>query len=349
MPSIPQPLTIRQWSAGALCVIPCASAQAQSTDSVQVYGLIDAMARRATNAPTSGATNLADGAYTGSRFGVRGREDLGGGMTAYFSLEQGIDPSTGSLQQSTASNGLGQSAAPNGRAFGRESLVGLSTPWGTVSLGRQYTEAHLMSGRFQPQANPSEAALSVLSGHHVARQDNMLRYAHKWGAFGISANVVARETNGKAHGLSLSYNAAPVELVAYAQDMDTNAAGADTRKIRGLGGNVAVNKALKVYLGMMTRSQDVSLQKNQVLTGGLNYNVTDLLIWTVGYTDDHQKNVNAGHRKLVFTGLDYFLSKRTDAYIVVDNNRITGSYPVPSFMGGRGAQTGLGVGLRHRF
>ena len=84
MPSIPQPLTIRQWSAGALCVIACASAQAQSTDSVQVYGLIDAMARRATNAPTSGATNLADGAYTGSRFGVRGTEGASAVVGVHF-------------------------------------------------------------------------------------------------------------------------------------------------------------------------------------------------------------------------------------------------------------------------
>jgi predicted porin len=113
-----------------------AIAAAQSN--VTIYGLIDAMARHTTNAGAGGANVLSDGPYTGSRLGFKGTEDLGGGMTALFSLEMGIDPSLGTNLQSTATAGLGQSASATGRAFGRESLVGLSSSsLGTITLGRQ--------------------------------------------------------------------------------------------------------------------------------------------------------------------------------------------------------------------
>ncbi|SAL06005.1 porin [Caballeronia calidae] len=63
---------------------------------------------------------------SGSRWGVKGQEDLGGGMKAIFQLENGFDPGTGRLNQ-------------GGREFGRQAYVGLSgNQWGTVTLGRQY-------------------------------------------------------------------------------------------------------------------------------------------------------------------------------------------------------------------
>ena len=149
--------------------------------------------------------------------------------------------------------------------------------------------------------------------------------------------------------MGASYTAGPVDVVAYASDMDINAAGTDTRKIRGLGGAYAVNPGLKLYLGGMTRSHQVSTQKNRVVTAGLNWNLTEQLVLTGGYTDDHQTGSVNGHRKVSFVGLNYFLSKRTDVYTAVDRNEITGTYAVPTFMASRGSQTGLSFGLRHRF
>lgn len=98
-------------------------------------------------------------------------EDLGSGLSAIFTLENGFDPATGSVQQATARANNGQGAAPEGWFFGRESWVGLQAPLGRLSLGRQYTIAHTLSGRFQPQSNPNIGSISVFSGHHIARQD----------------------------------------------------------------------------------------------------------------------------------------------------------------------------------
>jgi predicted porin len=340
------PTTLGPLCAALAALLP---AVAGAQTSVTVYGLIDVIARHSSNAGSGGANVLSDGAYTGSRLGFKGTEDLGGGLRAFFSLEQGIAPDTGTLQQSTTTAGLGQSATTGGRAFGRESLVGLGSPYGSVTLGRQYTVAHQMSGRFQPQANPNDPALSVFSGHHVARQDNMVKYSHNMGPVGVIVSVTANEGNGKAYAAAGSYTDGPFDVVAYKMAMKTNAAGTDTRNILGFGGSYQAMKGLKLFLGGMKRDHDVSLQENKVITAGLNYNLTDLLVLTASYTDDSQTGTGVGHRKVSFIGVNYFLSKRTDVYTEVDQNKVTGAYPTQSFMATRGSQTGVSFGVRHRF
>lgn len=67
---------------------------------------------------------------SGSRWGMRGSEDLGGGMKANFTLEGGI-----LLDAGTSAQGF--------RLFGRQAFLGLSSGWGALTLGRQYT---IMSG-----------------------------------------------------------------------------------------------------------------------------------------------------------------------------------------------------------
>ena len=122
--------------AGLLCLPLCSRAES----SVTIYGLLDTTVRTATRAGASGGhlSSMNDGAFTGSRLGFRGTEDLGDGLKAFFSLEQGLDPSSGTLMQVTPAAKYGQSAAPAGRAFGREALVGLSAGnAGTLTLGRQ--------------------------------------------------------------------------------------------------------------------------------------------------------------------------------------------------------------------
>lgn len=324
-------------------------AHAQST--VTAYGIMDATIRYAGNAAAGGASmkSIGDGAYTGSRLGLRGAEDLGDGIKAFFNLEMGFDPSTGTMLQATATSNYGQAAAPNGRVWGRVSLVGLTTSYGTAMLGRQYTLAHELSGRFQPQSNPTEAALSVLSGHHLPRQDNMAKYANQFGPFGIAVSGTAGEgANGKAWGAAGTYTAGPIDAVLYGQHMESFN-GAETRKIYGLGGSFAAKPGLKLFLGGMQRKHEVSVQKNKVWTAGANYNLTKNLVLTASYTQDKQTGTGVGSRKVAFVGAGYLFSKLTEAYVIVDNNKLSGAYPLPGFMGTRDNATGVSVGLRHRF
>jgi predicted porin len=340
----------KQFTHGVLCAAALVPALCAAQSNVTVYGIVDATVRHQRNATANGdsLTTLGDGAYTGSRWGLKGSEDLGGGMKAVFTLENGFDPSTGTLQQASGSANNGSAAATGGRLFGREASVGLDSPLGLVTLGRQYTLAHPLSGRFQPQPNPNLDALSMFSSHHVSRQDNMARYYKQLGSVGLYASYTFNEGNGRGRGVGATYAAGPLDLVAYYQEIN-NAANTATRGITGVGGSYLVTKELKAFLGYMKRNdRGTSAQENDVVSLGVNYNLSAPLVLTVSYAQDRQSNVNAGKRKMGYVGLDYNFSKRTDLYAEVDNNRLSGAYPQPSFMGTRNA-TGVTVGLRHRF
>jgi predicted porin len=343
-----QRLSLAALCAAAAVNVPVA---AWAQTNVTVYGIVDATVRHQRNANSAGdsLTSVGDGAYTGSRWGLRGSEDLGGGLKAVFTLENGFDPSTGTLQQATAGAGNGSAAAPGGRLFGREASVGLDSPLGLVTLGRQYTLAHPLSGRFQPQPNPNLDAIAMFSAHHVSRQDNMARYFKQLGPVGVYASYTFNESNGRGRGVGATYSAGLLDLVAYYQEIN-NAANTATRGISGAGGSYAVSKELKAFLGYMKRNdRGASAQENDVFSIGVNYNITVPLVLTVNYAQDRQSGVNAGKRKMGYLGLDYLFSKRTDLYAEVDNNRLSGAYPLPAFMGARDSVTSFSVGLRHRF
>ena len=99
---------------------------AHAQTSVTLYGLIDAGITYTNNQGGHSNVQETDGAINTSRWGLRGSEDLGGGLKAIFTLENGFNVSTGALRQ-------------NGRLFGRQAFVGLSdNQYGSVTLGRQY-------------------------------------------------------------------------------------------------------------------------------------------------------------------------------------------------------------------
>ncbi|TDV19423.1 porin [Paraburkholderia caballeronis] len=109
-----------------------AIASAQS--SVTLYGIIDEGISYTSNVATANpdgsvsghsAIRLMSGVMQQSRWGLRGVEDLGGGLKTVFVLENGFDASTGKLAQ-------------GGLLFGKKAYVGLSGPFGTVTVGRQY-------------------------------------------------------------------------------------------------------------------------------------------------------------------------------------------------------------------
>ena len=76
---------------GALVAVAAQSASAQS--SVTLYGIVDTSIRYLTNADANNDSRLAMGVgpITGSRWGLKGSEDLGGGLSAIFRIENGFN------------------------------------------------------------------------------------------------------------------------------------------------------------------------------------------------------------------------------------------------------------------
>jgi predicted porin len=83
----------------SLCFIPAAllSGAAMAQGSVTLYGLIDQGIDYTNNAGTGAAWKMQSGDGLSSRWGLKGSEDLGGGLHAIFTLENGFDGSSGLL------------------------------------------------------------------------------------------------------------------------------------------------------------------------------------------------------------------------------------------------------------
>ena len=110
--------------AAALACAACIPAIGHAQSSVTLYGILDAGITYVNNTGGSHVVKFDDGVAYGNRFGLKGTEDLGGGLKAVFTLESGFHLGNGQL-------GFG------GAEFGRQAYVGLQNDWGTLSFGNQ--------------------------------------------------------------------------------------------------------------------------------------------------------------------------------------------------------------------
>lgn len=133
-------------------------------------------AAQATAGQKSSVTRVSPSATSQTSYGIRGTEDIGGGFKASFVLEGQLSHDTGALSQ-------------DGRFFGRQSYVGLTTPFGEVRLGRQYapifySTAFVTGERFGATDLFIEGGAS---NNLMVRQDNQVSYWLKLG--GLTASV----------------------------------------------------------------------------------------------------------------------------------------------------------------
>jgi GBP family porin len=170
----------------ALAIASGASyAQQAAPASVTVYGIVDAGVTHTTGL-ASEKNQVVSGIMEGSRFGLRGNEDIGGGYRALFTLEHRLELNTGSVSNRPPSGsqvpdrfndvtllsqasgvalpaalapavaavagsfgtrlGVNVDAVP--RFWDRQAYIGLVTPFGAILLGRQYTPAYEINANF---------------------------------------------------------------------------------------------------------------------------------------------------------------------------------------------------------
>ncbi|RZF23927.1 porin [Paraburkholderia sp. UYCP14C] len=129
--------------------------------SVTLYGLIDEGFDFTNNVVGSKSYSLQSGYLQGSRWGLKGSEDLGGGLKAVFQLENGFDVNNGRLGQ-------------GGLMFGRQAYVGLSTiDYGAITIGRQYDS--VVDYLAQTTANGSWAGYLFSHPYDNDNTDNTFR------------------------------------------------------------------------------------------------------------------------------------------------------------------------------
>ena len=199
----------------ALTLVGAVSAQS----SVTLYGRIDASIGSVKT--TAGGVTIADpgvqirsGGHTGSRWGLKGSEDLGGGLKANFTLEQGFNIDSGTFADAT-------------RQFSRQAFVGLSGGFGSLNIGRQYDIVDNMYGNYDAFGSSGYTPNQALSGlgnvgDTIVRQDNSVIYTTpSMGGLSAAAmwapgeNKVPGVTSaGKHVGLMVNYANGPLGLGA---------------------------------------------------------------------------------------------------------------------------------------
>ena len=223
-------------AAAAMGLLSGTAVMAQST--VTLYGLVDAGYNRVSGLRQGTVNTIASGIMEGSRFGLRGTEDLGGGYKAIFVLENRLEADTGALSNrpnsgtqvpdrvatsvlgttstlpiplanrtaivntvntSLASGGFGVNLA--GNLFDRQSYVGLITPVGAITAGRQYTPGYLVSANFdasQTQSSLAAGQVASLPAAFDIRLSNTLQYGIQTGGVTAALMYGAGEVAGNS-------------------------------------------------------------------------------------------------------------------------------------------------------
>ena len=142
---------------------------AQAETSVTLYGVIDTgigYNKIKGNGYDGSKLGMINGIQAGSRWGLRGSEDLGDGLGAVFTVESGFDSGGGTRGQ-------------GGRLFGRQATLGLANDaWGTVEFGRQATVGSNYLGEIDPfYTSYTQSNLGLgFSAANTMRWDNMIMY-----------------------------------------------------------------------------------------------------------------------------------------------------------------------------
>ncbi|KWK00206.1 porin [Burkholderia ubonensis] len=351
----------------AILAATASAAHAQS--SVTLYGLIDAGISFANHSKTATGNDRLfkydDGVAQGSRWGLRGTEDLGGGLKAIFVLENGFNSGTGALGQ-------------GGAIFGRQAYVGLSTAqYGTVTFGRQYsfstdilganysTGGNTVAGNYAYHVNDVDQLTSSRINNAVKFQS--ANYAgFTFGAlygfsnstdFAGSAGTGTPATGGssRAYSFGLNYANGPFSLGAAYTDIrfpgqsltpagtsnySTTIAGISTGTIRdlrsyGVGGRYIWGPATAWLLWTRTQFTPVSGSGSfyNAYEAGVKYAITPALSAAAGYTYTNATLPGQStHWNQGDLALDYALSKRTDVYGLVVYQQASGNN-VPAQIG----------------
>ena len=392
-----------------LAALAAFSSVAHAQSSVTLYGLLDTGIAFNSNAKGSQQYSLASGNLQGDRWGLRGTEDLGGGLAAIFRLEGGFAINNGTLGQ-------------GGDLFGRKAYVGLSSPYGTVTLGRQYDPLGDYVGSFE-SGNAEELVTATewgsIYGSHPGDMDNFdnsyrinnsIKFASQnyggitFGGMYSLGGKAGDFTEDQLFGVGAGYHNGSLSLgLVYEKAKDPNYSVFGTNpNANSSTSTSALNMSSPVYSGFASAGawqviaagaayrignatiggtySNVAFQNlgseagsglnPNHLTGTASFNIGELnfaylvtpaLQLGVAYTytrGDSVGSISGATYNQVNLAANYFLSKRTDLYLVgiyehASGEDSTGKQAVAAITNlsnsSTDKQAAVIVGIRHRF
>ena len=333
------------------------SAYAQS--SVTLYGALDTSVAYFSNQVGTGGSGrtfeLMSGNLSPNHFGLKGSEDLGGGLSAIFKLESGFNVDNGKQSQ-------------GGRIFGRTSMVGLdSNAYGTLTVGRQYDP---LIDLIQPLTDDGAFGSAFATPGDMDnydnsyRTDNSIKYASpnyagfQWSAMYAFGGVAGATGSGQTYSGAVAYNNGPFGVGAGYFRATSNGTSAtfdglnpdasfaidsvaltggfvsasSTQIIRAAGdyaigpvtlGVAYSNVAYDNYVTPVGGTNGTRFNNGQAF---INYQATPAMLLGFGYdyTKGYGNNVDASYNQFSL-GADYSLSKRTDLYALAGYQKASGN------------------------
>ncbi|CAN7743492.1 MULTISPECIES: porin [unclassified Caballeronia] len=338
---------------GLLALAPALS-YAQS--SVTLYGMLDTGIQYLNHANSAGNSQVGmiNAGFWPSRFGLRGQEDIGGGTTVLFQLENGFDSTSGALVSS-------------GTLFNRTALVGLgNNGLGTLTAGRQYSVQYDKTLNYDPT---SLASYSILSIDPIPlttlRLNNSVKYLSPTLAglnveamYGFGQQLAGNTEAGRYIGASLEYVVGPFATrFVYEESRGTVGTGIDQSGLAdrrySLAARWSVPNSYIVSAGVTRVGGDLQLTPRGTVywaTGGVWLSPDINLDLTAGRYDYQGKGQ---HSQMLTTSGRYFLSKTTYLYANVgymanQGNADLSIYNYATTEAGKN-QLGMSFGINKRF
>ncbi len=303
----------------ALAVL-AASGVAMAQSSVTLYGVADLglVKSSGVSAQMTGNGVMNNGS---SRLGVRGVEDLGGGLKASFNFEQGIN---------------GESGATDAVTFQRAANLALSGGFGRFQMGRTLNPSFFGVAAWELTGTANYSAVGTQFGYtgQGPRTNSLFQYTTpNMGGFSGTLGYIMKPDNGgnAKYDLNAIYRQGPL------------AAALSYNKTNTMKGNMALGASYDFGMAKVA----ASIQNNGGPSKGFTIGAT-VPVGPVALTLDIARENGTGMKNTDFlVEAKYALSKRTFAYAAYykdgDNNgALPGGYNT-------GAKNHLGLGVRHNF
>jgi predicted porin len=313
------------------CILISSGTGAIAQSSVTLFGIVDATLQYASQNDVHVTRLNGNGGLQSSRIGFRGIEDLGGGLSAGFHLEAGVNVDSGAGAGTTTDNQTPPDAlgGNQGVLFNRRATVSLLGGWGELRLGRDNVPAYQNIFTYDPfGASGAGSILNIAQGgltrsstiQTALRASNSIGYFLPSGlagfygqamyALGENASNAAGGTknDGNYAGLRIGYAAGPFSVgVAYGK---TSLASGDV-SVADVGGvfDFGFAKAMAQYF---RDSKDGSSDSEGWMIGGqINLGSG---YFPIAYSTVKDKDATNRTAKQLAAGYVYNMSKRTALY-----------------------------------
>jgi len=317
---------------------------------VRLSGIADVYVERLRGDQTH-KTRMSSNGLSSSRIVFSGDDDLGAGNSAFFRYEMQYMVDTG--EQKNA----------------RESLVGLSGPWGSFSMGRQNTPSYWIAGYADPTWSMDYSVVSNMQFFYASfREDNSVAYNTPrlrgfMGRFMVTAGKEDGGRDGRFVSSGIEYREGPLFAGAasdlkYRKDIHSGEMRSSRDNYFALAyqvGNIEPSLiyhrydgyySYPPYIGFDVRGWDVQL--------GARWDITGLhrLVFSFVHKKD-ARNIHISDANGYALSYQYLLSKQSRLYLnhgrIHMKNKTEVAYPITWNDNGPVSNKGTQIGIRHTF